>query len=521
MRIELRISCTNLPSRDLTSASDPCAVVKLKDKQGKFHEIGRTERIKNCADPTFTECIEMDYRFEEMQTLQFKVYDIDNLDTESMKDDDGLGKAEANLGQIVAAKTYSTKLKSKHSDTAKITITATEITNVDELVFNASAVHLDNKDFLGKSDPYLCISKRNGSAWTVVHRTKVIKNDLNPTWGRVEIRMTSLCDGDINQDFLVECFDYDSDGDHDLIGQLETSVGALIGQQTHRLPLINPKKKAKKKSYLNSGELVLENSKICKVFSFLDYIMGGCGINFTCGIDFTGSNGDPRDVNSLHYVGNGQATQYAIALQSVGYIVQDYDSDRLFPALGFGAKIPPENEVSHEFALNFNPSNPYCAGIDGILQAYYNAINNVKLWGPTNFAPIINHVARFAQQAAAEGNGASQYYVLMMLTDGVVTDIDETCQALVAASHLPMSVIIVGVGNADFSLMEFLDGDDGSLVDRRGNTAARDIVQFVPFRDFQMSSSPERLASTVLAELPKQLVKYFKMKNLAPVVPPR
>ena len=89
-----------------------------------------------------------------------------------------------------------------------------------------------------------------------------------------------------------------------------------------------------------------------------------------------------------------------------------------------------------------------------------------------------------------------QYYVLMMLTDGVVTDIDETCQALVAASHLPMSVIIVGVGNADFSLMEFLDGDDGSLVDRFGNTAARDIVQFVPFRDFQMVSLIPFLPST-------------------------
>ena len=35
----------------------------------------------------------------------------------------------------------------------------------------------------------------------------------------------------------------------------------------------------------------------------------------------------------------------------------------MFPALGFGAKIPPTMEVSHEFAINFNPQNPYCAGI--------------------------------------------------------------------------------------------------------------------------------------------------------------
>ena len=34
----------------------------------------------------------------------------------------------------------------------------------------------------------------------------------------------------------------------------------------------------------------------------------------------------------------------------------------MFPALGFGAKIPPNMEVSHEFAINFNHQNPYCAG---------------------------------------------------------------------------------------------------------------------------------------------------------------
>lgn len=41
---------------------------------------------------------------------------------------------------------------------------------------------------------------------------------------------------------------------------------------------------------------------------------------------------------------------------------------------------------------------------------------------------------------------------------------DKTKQALVNASKLPMSVIIVGVGNADFSAMNELDGDNGVLV---------------------------------------------------------
>ena len=63
--------------------------------------------------------------------------------------------------------------------------------------------------------------------------------------------------------------------------------------------------------------------------------------------------------------------------------------------------IPSPSQVSHEFALNGNPQNPYCAGIAGVVQAYHSALQSVSLYGPTNFAPIINHVARFAEQAAA------------------------------------------------------------------------------------------------------------------------
>jgi hypothetical protein len=37
------------------------------------------------------------------------------------------------------------------------------------------------------------------------------------------------------------------------------------------------------------------------------------------------------------------------------------------------------------------------------------------------------------------------------LTDGIITDLDLTVAAIVKASNLPMSIIIVGVGNEDFS----------------------------------------------------------------------
>lgn len=74
--------------------------------------------------------------------------------------------------------------------------------------------------------------------------------------------------------------------------------------------------------------------------------------------------------------------------------------------------------------------------------------------------------------------------MLLIITDGEITDLDQTRQSIVNGSKLPMSIIIVGVGEADFKAMEFLDGDNGVLKSITGEPAVRDIVQFVPFKQF-------------------------------------
>ena len=135
-----------------------------------------------------------------------------------------------------------------------------------------------------------------------------------------------------------------------------------------------------------SPELAIHYSSIYLNFSFhaststvFRTLTGGVQVNFTVAIDFTGSNGPPHRPDSLHYLDpSGSPNQYATAIQTVGQIVQDYDSDKMFPALGFGAKIPPHGQVSHEFFLTFDANNPFCAGVDGVLAAYYNAINQVR-----------------------------------------------------------------------------------------------------------------------------------------------
>lgn len=68
------------------------------------------------------------------------------------------------------------------------------------------------------------------------------------------------------------------------------------------------------------------------------------------------------------------------------------------------------------------------------------------------------------------------YFVLLILTDGEIHDMKPTINSIIASSHLPLSIIIVGVGNADFTNMEVLDDDDGRLMDDSGKKTQRDLV---------------------------------------------
>jgi hypothetical protein len=64
--------------------------------------------------------------------------------------------------------------------------------------------------------------------------------------------------------------------------------------------------------------------------------------------------------------------------------------------------------------------------LSGVLEAYRNCIRQVQLYGPTNFSPVINHVARFASTYT----DGSSYFILLILTDGVITDMAQTIQVM-------------------------------------------------------------------------------------------
>uniref|UniRef100_A0AAQ6AIL8 C2 domain-containing protein n=1 Tax=Amphiprion ocellaris TaxID=80972 RepID=A0AAQ6AIL8_AMPOC len=490
-----------------------------------FHgrHFGRTEVIDNTLNPDFVRKYILDYFFEEKQNLRFDVYDIDSKSPDLGKHD-FLGQVHCTLGEIVGSPASRLEkplggIPGKKCGT--IILSAEELGNCrDYATMQFCANKLDKKDFFGKSDPFMVFYRSNeDGTFTICHKTEVVKSTLNPVWQPFSIPVRALCNGDYERTIKVEVYDWDRDGSHDFIGEFTTSYKELCRGQ----------------SQLNVYELIrwdpffppqvsLLSFIVEQEHTFLDYIKGGSlSVCWFASLTLTllVLKGNPSQSTSLHYMNPYQMNAYAMALKAVGEIIQDYDSDKMFPALGFGAKLPPDGRVSHEFPLNGNVENPYCNGMEGILEAYHQSLKTVQLYGPTNFAPVVNHVARYA---AAVQDG-SQYFVLLIITDGVISDMAQTKEAIVNAAKLPMSIIIVGVGQAEFDAMVELDGDD-IRISSRGKLAERDIVQFVPFRDYMDRTgnhvlSMARLAKDVLAEIPDQLISYMKSKTIKPnPVPP-
>merc|ERR1711887_491620 len=531
--VEISIYCSQLEDMDVFSKSDPFCVLYVKDSRSKqWHCFGKTETIDNTLEPNFEKKFVLHYKFEERQQLRFDVYDSDS-NSANLEDHDFIGSMECSLGEVITQQGRGLTRhlvgagKSAGNKKQTITITSEElISNKEYLSLKISATKLDAKDWwgLGSSDPFLTISKSGEyGQWTAVHRTEVLKRNLNPTWKPFSLSITSLCNADHQRSLKFSVADWNMNGSHSHIGEFTTSVAELVeGGMGQKFQLINEKKKKKKGSkYKNSGLLHVNNCELELRPTFLDYVSNGTELAFTVAIDFTASNGSPQDPRSLHYNDpSGAPNQYITAIKAVGDIIQDYDSDKMFPALGFGARIPPDGQVSHEFFLNLT-NDPYCSGVDGILAAYHQSLHNVQLYGPTNFAPVVNHVAKFAR---AYQQDPRNYFVLLIITDGIITDFDATKRAIINASDLPLSIIIVGVGSEDFSAMDELDSDD-NLLTHNGQTAKRDIVQFVEMQKFVNGSGSHRatwnkdlLAREVLAEIPDQLVGYMRAKKFKPCV---
>ena len=543
-RVELFVSCAGLRNLDSGSKSDPFCVLEEwrengvagpagvaapaapaagnRSGGGSWLEVGRSEVVTNSLSPVFVKRFKMVYHFEQIQKLRVRVFDADEHSAHDFAGETtGLTLADVMSGRGTQKTVRLGGATKKGHATGTCTVRGEEMKRQSGTVkMRCRGIKLANKDgMFGTSDPFVRISRvpmgartqaahlhQNQAKNLPVFKTEVVMNDLNPTWKPFKISLSGLCNGNVERPILFEVFDYDRDGSHDLIGSTTATLAELQMGGAVTLPLVNGR------TGKPGGILAIDSCIVVYEPSFLEYITHGTEINFLVAVDFTGSKGHQSSPSSLHHISpHGQPNQYQQCIHCVGDVLEFYDHDKEFPTWGFGGVTRPGGAAEHCFNLVQGSPGATASGISGIMEAYNSAVQTVQLSGPTIFSQVL----QTATAMATAGCDGSAYYVLLIITDGVITDMEATRDAIVAACDVPLSVLIVGVGNANFDRMEELDGDDTVLRDSRGRVAKRDIVQFVAFRDFARRS-PQAFSSELLAEIPAQLIGFMKSRGIQP-----
>ena len=129
------------------------------------------------------------------------------------------------------------------------------------LTLEFKATNLDAKDMSGKSDPFMVLSRDQ----VTIHKTKVIKSNLNPSWPEFQVSVDAFCGGDHDATVTADVYDWDRLSKPDLIGSAQLTLGGIACTETTSWGLINPKKvaggKKAKSGYENSGVLNLVAAK--------------------------------------------------------------------------------------------------------------------------------------------------------------------------------------------------------------------------------------------------------------------
>jgi len=535
--------------------SDPFAIVTLlaTGPGEKPRVLGKTEVIKNSLSPKWTTSFLFDYSFGKETFINVSI--VDEVRKQS---DKPMGSAVFEIGDILGSRGSTKAKKLKKGGILYARISKAPPRSAGKLALCLQGIKLKNVDGLfGKSDPFFEVRRTydgaGGGSWTPVYRGKHIKNNLNPKWEPASIDVNALCDGDLNRRIQVAVFDHEKNGKHNTMGAFDTTVNELVKSVGGKFAL---KKGSKSYGTITVDECKIigaDTSSVLKPPSapavgtstvpavasyqpsvmpvpvpvadfgnmnlggqplpvpvpppnkptFVDYISGNCDLTMCVAIDFTGSNGDPRRPGTLHHFSHhGQMNGYEKAISAVGGIVAKYDSDQQFPVYGFGAKY--DGVVRHCFQVG--PSKEV-HGIKGILDAYKGVFKTPLIMsGPTVFTEVIQLAASQAKQRY-QINPLS-YSILLLLTDGAVTDVEATKQVLASVADAPLSIVIVGIGNADFSAMQFLD----DFETRSG--VNRDIVQFVQFNAHEHNKTS--LTRATLEEIPDQLVQFFYSRGIMP-----
>ena len=281
-------------------------------------------------------------------------------------------------------------------------------------------------------------------------------------------------------------------------------------------------------------EVQLERSKILnyKKFSNIDL-----KVHFA--FDFGANNGHIYTPNSYHYLGEGSNSgklssmnshlsglnPYQKVMVGIYQSLQGMVCDNSIGLYGFSGSKDPNQNSKYGFSLQSSSSNSTDNQIKTIEQAlnlYTSSAEKMTMLGPTRLGPTISNISKQIKNSGSSAqdykiNSKSKrnnYHFVVILTNGEVTDVSQTIDAILENIKDPVSFLVLGVGTHTFVECAVLDGNEYILTNSTKTITSENRVNvgFVRMEDYlnvEGQTDIENLMDACVADLPGQMAEYF------------
>lgn len=554
-RLRLRLYASNLPHKGLALANrgpDTYAeVITMSDgipqssseKHRKLegYVLGRTEIVQNDCHPQWTQTIILEYEYGSQ--FYFYVNVFEHTKSRKKSDPKSLGMVLFEVGDILGTR-QATKAKRLRRGNGCVFCHLEPVKGIyesrrfrfqfaakDLLLPNAS--HANQVGSFRTSQPDTSFEIIKVPEEVIIYRSQIFPESVNPMWDVAEIDLGTIYNGDLKKDLRIVVSAIQKNGKRMCIGIAETSllylIHSVLPSEAHGIEnkevrvteltlqrnSFNLKHMGKLLIHLaeivdgNGSKMIEEHYDTMPPMdlaslipisapvrrSLQDYLDHGCKIGVCIAIDYTSSNGDPLQETSLHYICDDCLNDYEATISAICDALSRYVEGEEYTVWGFGAKFG--DQVRHLFQCG---SSPTVRTVAGILAAYKSVFAaGVIMSGPTVFAHAIQAAAvKAKKQHDLMTSNDIQYTILLIITDGNMDDFEDTKRKIALYQDMPLSVIFVGVGRADFGMLV-------RLCQEHTNTT------FVEFRIHQ--HDPNAIGQAALQHIPDQLCNYMRMRN--------
>ncbi len=539
MRIEVRLKCEGLPP--ISGRSD-CEkfVLSYKVEYGNTQQGFKwTEKYENDTKPKCSKPYNLPYEMGTDQTMRISIYRYE--DVKELRDPQHrppYGSALFDLNEAIVAKNHDIRKRvatvdDQHkNDETYLTLSVTEKKqeNLAQLV-----MQMEVQGSRLKGPLYFTCYQQVGDGLKFIKQSEnAFSTKKTPHDFAFEplVLSSEAFEGAWEEKTLEFVFEDGSSsrrastiglvkGDNKSLATCSVSIRDLV--QTSSSPLQELPIKTKNKKF---GKLVVTNRNVEPILTLGSILFSNVKLVPIIAVDCSLGNLTFDSLKCMHHFDKIRPNMYIEALNAIESKVYPFYSKML--SYGFGAKVvPKKSRLSSCFSLNGNIFDPMIRNREELVSSYIKTIKSVELCLPVNYCEVIRTAKGLAQYELNEyrrkyrynqhnlnssNNNLStpmlnNYYVLYIVTAGVLDDAEEAFAECSNIVDLPMSIVFVKIGN-----QQMRDVDDLSELQHKIEQSYCQHRKFVSTVEFdRVYNDLPNFGKFLVSSVPAQALQFFKL----------